>query len=56
MSEKKQIRIVSATTHEETGELEVILEIKTEQSPQDFPKTQLKSVWIDGETLLEMAD
>jgi len=49
------IRIVAAVPHNETSELEVILEVTRDTSAFQV-STELKSVWIDAEQLRQMAD
>jgi hypothetical protein len=49
------VRIVAAVPHNETSELEVILEV-TRDTSNFMTETKLKSVWIDAEKLLEDAN
>lgn len=48
------VRIVAAVPHNDTEELEVILEVTTGEEFNQ--KTELKQVWLDAHKLLELAD
>ncbi len=51
----RQVRIVAAVPHNDSQELEVILEI-TLGAETFNSTTELKSIWIDSDRLSEMAD
>ena len=51
----RQVRIVAAVPHNDSGELEVVLEV-THGSETFSPTTELKSIWIDSDKLSDMAD
>ena len=53
--EKVSVRIVAAVPHNETEELEVILEVTKKLAIYSHGnETELRSVWIDAHKLLEM--
>jgi hypothetical protein len=49
----KKVRIVAAVPHNDSDELEVILETR-EQITQFTTETVLHSVWLDAHKLLDM--
>jgi len=51
----KDVRIVAAVPHQDSDELEVILETKEQLSAFNV-ETKLHSVWLDAHKLLQMAD
>ena len=48
-----KIRVVAAVAHDDTTEVEIILEITTNVGSLNDEKDTLRSVWIDCEELLK---